>query len=180
MNWIKELEKINSEVKETFGALTVEKLHAKPDSRKWSVAENLQHLIQVNESYFPIFERLQKGTFQHAFIGNFGFFRKLFGNMIYKSVADGGKKKIKTFPLWEPKSIDKDEDIVEKLLQQQQILNNWIVTLQPWIEKEAIIHSPANKVIVYTLPKALDIIVAHEKRHLNQAKVALKKISQKS
>ncbi|WP_291785077.1 DinB family protein [Cecembia sp.] len=169
MEWIEALEKINVEVQESFGTLSKEKLYAKPDPEKWSIAENLQHLIQVNESYFPIFSRLEKGNLHQTFIGKIAFFRNIFGNMIYASVSDGGKKKVKTFPLWEPKGLEKEEDIVEKFLQQQEVLKQWIDRLQPCLEKEAVIHSPANKLIVYNLSKALDIMVAHEKRHLDQA-----------
>jgi hypothetical protein len=173
MSWKEQVNQVSKEVQAEFGDLSNVQIYIRTEPNKWSVAENLQHLIQVNESYFPIFERLEKETFQHAFIGKFEFFRNLFGNMIYQSVADGGKKKVKTFPLWEPKFNDKDEDVIEKFLQHQETLKNWIEILQPWIEKDAVIHSPANKIIVYTLPKALDIIVAHERRHLEQAKKAL-------
>jgi len=169
MNWKEELDHISKEVNEKFGALSKEQLFAQPDPKRWSIAQNLQHLIQVNESYFPIFNRLEKRDLPQPFIGKIAFFRKLFGNMIYQSVSDGGKKKVKTFPLWEPSILEKEEDILGKFLEQQEALKQWIERLQPFIEKEAVIHSPANKLIVYTLPKALDIIVAHERRHLDQA-----------
>ncbi|MGY6741257.1 MAG: DinB family protein [Cecembia sp.] len=169
MNWKEELDHISKEVNEKFGALSKEQLFAQPDPKRWSIAQNLQHLIQVNESYFPIFNRLEKRDLPQPFIGKIAFFRKLFGNMIYQSVSDGGKRKVKTFPLWEPKNLENDGDILGKFLEQQEALKQWIDRLQSFIEKEAVIHSPANKLIVYTLPKALDIIVAHEKRHLDQA-----------
>lgn len=169
MDWIKDLDHISKEVNEKFGALSKEQLFAQPDPKRWSIAQNLQHLIQVNESYFPIFNRLDKGDLPQSFIGKIPFFRNLIGNMIYQSVSDGGKKKVKTFPLWEPSILEKEENILGKFLKQQEALKQWIDRLQPFIEKEAVIHSPANKLIVYTLPKALDIIVAHERRHLDQA-----------
>ncbi|MFD2201090.1 DinB family protein [Shivajiella indica] len=169
MNWEQELDEISQKVKIQFGNLEKEKLFQKPNENSWSIAENIHHLIQVNESYFPIFSRLQKGDLPQAFIGKFSFFRNLFGNMIYQSVSDGGKKKVRTFPLWEPKATEQYEDILQKFFDQQEVLKLWIRQLKPWIEKEEVIHSPANKIIVYTLPKALDIIVAHEKRHLDQA-----------
>jgi hypothetical protein len=41
------------------------------------------------------------------------------------------------------------------------------------LEKGTVISSPANKYIVYKLETAFDIIVAHEERHLEQAKEVL-------
>jgi hypothetical protein len=48
--------------------------------------------------------------------------------------------------------------------------------LEPLIEKNVTIHSPAGKMIVYKLEKAFDIIVSHERRHLNQARELHSKI----
>jgi hypothetical protein len=42
------------------------------------------------------------------------------------------------------------------------------------VENGTIISSPANKNIEYKLETAFDIIVAHEKRHLEQAREVLK------
>lgn len=171
--WIQEINTISSEVEHLFGALSTEVLHHKPNPATWSIAENLQHLITLNSSYFPIFKQLKNGTIRRPFVGKFGFFTKLFGNMIFKSVSDGGKKKIKTFPLWEPKIFDSQASIVADFLAHQEALKTHIKSLQLFIEKDSVIYSPANQLIVYTLPKALDIIVAHEQRHLEQAKQLL-------
>jgi len=172
-NWILELDKISFDVKENFGGMDKATLFRKVDKSIWSIAENLEHIIKVNASYFPIFQKLKNNTFQGAFISKIGFFSKLFGDMIYKSVSDGGKKKIKTFSLWEPKIEDNRTDIVEKFLSHQKELKGWINEMEIFIEKGTIIHSPANSLIVYSLPQALDIIVAHEKRHLDQARRSL-------
>ena len=174
INWILALDEISQEVKESFKELDKETILRKPDNKNWSIAENLEHLMKVNSSYFPIFQKLKAGTFHGAFISRIGFFSKLFGNMIYKSVSDGGKKRVKTLTLWEPKIKDENSEIVEKFLSHQEKLKGWIKEMEKFINKEEIIHSPANSLIVYSLPKALDIIVAHEKRHLDQARRNLK------
>ena len=167
---ISELEEITKGVKNSFSILEDDLLFKKPNAGTWSIAENLEHLIILNSSYFPIFEKVKKGTLQSAFISKIGFFTKMFGNMIYKSVSDGGKKKVKTFPLWEPKLYsDQDEPILEKFYDHQKILKQKIREIEPFLGKGIIIHSPANKIVVYSLDKALEIIVAHEKRHLEQA-----------
>jgi len=174
INWILALDEISQEVKESFKELDKETIFRKPDNKNWSIAENLEHIMKVNGSYFPIFQKLNAGTFHGAFISKIGFFSKLFGNMIYKSVSDGGKKRVKTFSLWEPQIQDENSEIVEKFLSHQAELKGWIKEMEKFINKGEIIHSPANSLIVYSLPQALDIIVAHEKRHLDQARRNLK------
>ena len=168
--WIDSINNITKEAIEEFITLSVEKMHHKPNAETWSIAENFEHLITINQTYFPIFKKLKHGSFQGAFISKFPYFSNLFGNLIYKSVSDGGKKKAKTFPLWEPKVTKGDATVLERFQNHQEDLKNWIIELEPFLEKKTIIHSPANKLIVYSLEKAIDIIVAHEQRHLDQAK----------
>ncbi|GAB2607327.1 DinB family protein [Belliella aquatica] len=175
--YISELEQISKDVKSSFSGLSKEVLYQKPDSKNWSIAENLAHIIVLNSSYFPIFQRLKNGNLNNAFVSKISFFPKVIGDMIFKSVSDGGKRKVKTFPLWEPKtSLDQKEDILDKFIEHQKELSTWIDDLQPFLEQRTIIHSPANKLIVYSLNKAFEIIIAHEKRHFDQAKNVLNQI----
>lgn len=168
--WTESVDQITQEAINSFVNIPLENIHLKPNPKIWSIAENIEHLITINKTYFPILERLKNGTYQGAFIGRFPFFTNLFGDMIFKSVSDGGKKKQKTFPLWEPKIQQGDDTILERFKQHQEELKSWIVQMEPLIKKNQIIHSPANKLIVYSLEKAIEIIIAHEHRHLDQAK----------
>ena len=51
----------------------------------------------------------------------------------------------------------------------QEVIKKLIQDNQPLLEKDVVIPSPANRYIVYKLRKAIEVIVAHEERHLNQA-----------
>lgn len=176
-SYISELDKISLDAKSAFSNLTPETLHQKPDSKNWSIAENLEHIIVLNSSYFPIFKKLQNGNFSGAFVSKISFFPKVIGDMIFNSVSDGGKRKVKTFPLWEPQiSSAQKDDILEKFIEHQKELSEWVNDLHPFLEQRTIIHSPANKLIVYSLNRAFEIIIAHEKRHLDQAKNVLNQI----
>lgn len=171
--YIISLDAITAEVRQEFEDLPEEKLHLSPDNNQWSIAQNLAHLIVVNSSYYPIFQKLKDGTYSGAFIGKIPFFPRLFGNMIYKSVSDGSKKKVKTFPLWEPDKLEPGNDIIGRFISHQEELKNWIYQMEPFVNQKRIIHSPANRLIVYSLKHALQIVVAHEWRHLEQAKKVL-------
>lgn len=178
-SWIDNFHFISKEVETHFAGLNVETLYAKPHPQQWSIAENLQHLITINRSYYPIFDNLKRGTYHGAFIGRFPFFTKMFGDMVFKSISDGGKKKYKTFPLWEPKVEIGDPEIIGRFMAHQREFEDKIQEMIPFLEKKAVIHSPANKLIVYTLERAFDIITAHELRHLDQAKRALEAVTNK-
>ncbi len=178
--YIISLDAITAEVRQEFEDLPKAELHLNPSAKNWSIAQNLAHLIVINSSYFPIFQKLKDGTYRGAFIGKIPFFPRLFGDMIYKSVSDGGKKKVKTFTLWEPEKLESGEDIIGRFISHQDEMKNWIYQMEPFVLQKRVIHSPANKLIVYSLEQALQIIIAHEWRHLDQAKNVLQNIKKEN
>ena len=62
--WKEQIEKNTQGFIEHFGVLTAEELNWKPDPKTWSIAQNISHLIQFNETYFPILESLQKEKYK--------------------------------------------------------------------------------------------------------------------
>ncbi len=176
-HWTTQLDQVTEAIKNEFGNLSGEDLNKKPSPGQWSIAQNLDHLIVINESYYPIFKQLHEGTFQLPFMGKLGFYVKWVGNMILKAVEPERSKKIKTQSIWEPSTSTIDADIVEKFVAHQEQLKKHIQSCSGFIEAGVVIYSPASKAILYTLEQAFTIIVSHEKRHLGQAREVLASLS---
>ncbi|WP_118972735.1 DinB family protein [Taibaiella koreensis] len=176
--WQQKLDELSREFRERFADLPEDELKRKPNAQTWSIAENMQHLITVNESYFPLLEQLKGGTYKPPFLSRIPFFVKFMGNTLLKSVEPARKNKMRTFPMWEPVAADIHGDIVTDFEKHQSALKQAIAAAAPFLEKDTVIASPVNRNIVYTLEKAFDIIVTHEERHLNQAIEAFEVIYQ--
>lgn len=174
--WEKEINETTELVKTNFGDLNAEKLNWKSNAQTWSIAENLDHLIKTNESYYPIIKAIRSGNQHLPFLAKFSIITNFFGNLIAKSVSPDRKKKVKTFPVWEPAKGNISADIVAKFTKHQQELIAFINNAEDLLDKQTLISSPANKMIVYKLEKAFDILVSHEKRHFNQALEVLEKL----
>jgi len=174
MNWIKELDKITKDVELIFSSLTATELSWKPNSESWSIAQNLEHLIVVNETYYPILSALKNGTYKQPLISNFGFIVSFFGKTVLKAVQPDRMKKMKTFPIWEPSNGEVKNDILLRFRNHQNELKQQINDAEIFLNKGIVIASPANRNIVYKLETAFDIIVTHEHRHLEQTKEVLK------
>jgi len=168
-HWVVQLNGIVEKFQETFGNLTPNELNWKPNPSSWSVGQIMDHLITINESYYPIFKNAEARRRRLPFYSKFSFVTSFLGNMILKSVDPTQKRKTKTFPIWEPATSDIRHDILDKFIQNQSVMINLIKNSQELLENKTVIHSPASVNIVYTLERAFDIIVAHEKRHFNQA-----------
>jgi hypothetical protein len=172
-NWTTELDSITEQFISQFGTLTNEQLNWKPDPNTWSIAQNLDHLIVVNETYYPVLNSLKEGKYKAPFISKIRFLVSFFGKTILKAVQPDRRKKMKTFPIWEPGVTQIEGDILKKFENHQKELKQKIEDAKELADKGAIISSPANRNIVYKLETAFDIMVSHEKRHLEQAKEVL-------
>ncbi len=172
-NWSAQLDDVTKQVFESFGSLTIEQLNWKPNAHTWSIAQNIQHLIVVNESYYPILNALRSGSYKPPFLSKIGFVVSLLGKTILKAVKPDRKDKMKTFPIWEPTSGNLNGNVLTQFQQHQAKLETEIDSAKKFIEEGVVIASPANKNIVYKLETAFDIIVSHEQRHFEQAKEVL-------
>jgi hypothetical protein len=175
-NWVAEIDNLTAAFMSDFGELSADELNWKVNSDTWSIAQNIEHLIIINESYVPIIESAQSSTLKLPFISKFGFMVNMLGNAILKSSGPDRRKKIKTFPVWTPSQSDIPGDILKRFQSQQERLKAQIQDSVKLIENGAVIFSPANNMIVYKLETAFDIIVAHEKRHLEQSREVLNEI----
>lgn len=168
--WLSKVDEITRSFQNTFGHLNEHELNWKPNGKTWSVAQNIHHLITINETYYPVVKSVREGSQKLPWIASVKFMVRFFGNFILDSVEPTRKRKMKTFPLWEPSQSNINSDIVEQFIRHQNELKNLIQSSQDLLEKGVIISSPANRTIVYTLARAFDIIITHEVRHFNQAK----------
>lgn len=171
--WNDTIDIITNNFLREFGALNSVQLNLKPDSNTWSIAQNIDHLIVINQSYYPVIQSVRDRSFKLPFIGTVGFFVNFLGSFILKSVQPDRKRKMKTFPIWEPSKSEIAGDIIARFKNHQNVLKELIDNCNDLVESGTVISSPVNKNIVYKLETAFDITVTHEQRHFEQAKEVL-------
>jgi hypothetical protein len=169
MDWIKQINEITTKFEDSFQELDSKALNYKVSPETWSIAQNIDHIIKINQTYVPILEELKSGELKSPIHAKLGFIVNFFGRFILNSVHPDRKTKIKTFSIWQPSQSEIGGDILNQFKTHQEELKKMIIDCKELVEKEAVICSPANKMIVYKLSTAFDIIVTHELRHYNQA-----------
>jgi hypothetical protein len=168
-SWRNRIDEVTNEFKKNFSQFSEEKMNFKPNIQTWSIAQNINHLIVTNSSYFPIIEKIRTGNYRTGCLSKFSFINNFFGNLILGSVKADRKRKIKTFPVWEPGSSN-FKDILNQFEEHQNKLKKLITESEDLLMKGQVVASPANKNISYKLELAFEIMVNHEFRHLEQAK----------
>ena len=171
--WISRIDQTTSDFESSFNQLTTDQLNWQPNATTWSIAQNIDHLIVINKTYFPVIEELKAGRYQLPWTARFGFLVNFFGKFILKAATPNRKNRTKTFPIWEPTQSSISESILADFKKHQEELKEVVINSQDLIQAGAVISSPANKYIVYQLATAFEIITLHEQRHLEQAKEVL-------
>ena len=173
--WKDSIDSITKSFNDEFQILDKKELNWKPNPNTWSVAQIIEHLIVTNKSYYPIFEQLKSNNYKLPVMAKLSFLADVFGNLILKTVSPEYKRKTKTFPVWQPETGNIDTNILSEFSNEQKRLKDEIDDCKELIQQNKILSSPANKNIFYRIDKTFDILIAHEKRHFNQA-VQVKKL----
>lgn len=171
--WQLEIDHVTKTCLTHFGGLTPEQLNWTPHTHTWSIAQNLAHLIRLNESYFPTFNRLKAGNYTPPFWAKVPLLPERLGKLLLKTVQPTSKKKIKTAPLWEPDPAQNTLKILATFQQHQKQLKAHLLPMAPLLSRRVVICSPAHKHIAYPLETAICILITHEKRHVQKAKELL-------
>ncbi len=166
--WQMELANIAWEFEKTLENSELAELNQKPMPNAWSVSEVIDHLINVNTSYFSTFDQIIKKEYKTPLMGRIPILGRKVGSLILSAMSS--PKKTETFKMWEPSSRFYDNSLFDKFYDQQHELSSYVQKLEPFLNKQLMISSPANKWVVYELDQAIEIIMAHEKRHLGQIK----------
>jgi hypothetical protein len=164
------IESITRSFRDEFGDLTSENLNRKPRPDAWSIGQVIHHLITVNKTYFPIVDAVRKGNYKIPFWGRSEAIAGFLGNSLLKYVGPDYKPRTKTFAVWQPSSSAIDADIVSQFIIHQSELIRFIKSCEDLVARGVVISSPGSRFVVYKLEKAFEIIVAHEQRHLVQAR----------
>ncbi len=173
---ITRIDKLTADFINSFGSLTNEQLNWKPLLKTWSIAQNIEHLIIVNESYYRMIESIRKDNYRPPFISKINFITSFWGKVLLKSLSPDRKRKIKTFSIFEPKKSEISSNIFKRFEEAQKELKTLVNNSQDLILNGAVISNSAKKIIVYKLETAFEIIIIHEQRHFNQSKEVYNKL----
>lgn len=167
------IDRITAEFFQNFGELNTEQLNWKPSPQVWSIAQNIEHLLLVNESYYPVIWKAFKNNDQLPFHARIEFVVRYIGKSLLAAAGPNNKRKVKTYKAWQPDTGIVGSDVLRRFIEQQASLKQLLKNSKILFEKGRLISSPVNSNIVYPLEMAFEVLVVHEERHLNQAKEVL-------
>lgn len=169
MGLFEDLRQISESVQTSFGKLQETQLNWKPSPEIWSIAQCLDHVIISNKTYFPTFVQLADGTKRQRKRERLPLLPSVWGNWLQRSMSADAKHKQAAPEVFQPSQTSLSSEIIDRFSEHQMVLKDLIERLDKLDHKEIIITSPANQMMTFSLKNACQLLIEHERRHLNQA-----------
>lgn len=167
---IARLRTVATEAREAFGQHTPQQLNWKPAADSWSIAQCFEHLSKTNELYFPVLEEIVAGRRRSSFLEKYSPLSGFWGKFLVKAIQPESARKLKTTQKFQPSASDIDAGVIEKFGDEQERLIGLIEATRNLDLRRVIITSPFNSLVTYNLLDAYRAVLAHERRHLAQAR----------
>lgn len=167
---IGQLKRVSEEATDSFSSLTPEQLNWKPSANEWSIAQCFEHLIVSNAGYIPLIEKVVRGEHKPSLKERVPVLPRFFGSMVLKAVQPQGQRKYKAGRGFQPSTSSIGSDIITRFTTQQAQLAERMQSTTDLDLRNIIVTSPVASFVTYSLLDAYRIVVAHEQRHLAQAK----------
>jgi hypothetical protein len=170
---IADVAEVTRRAQRTFGDLGATELNRTPAPGEWSIAQCLEHLILINAGYFPVLERVARGTWTPSLAERLPLLPRLLGKMVLALVQPDSKRKVQASPEFRPSASTIPADIVARFAAHQDVLARHMEAAARRDVAGTIITSPVARYITYSVLDAYRIIVAHERQHMAQAERVL-------
>ena len=170
---VSEMTTIADHAQLTFGNLSARQLNWKPSNEGWSIGQCFDHLITANKAYIPIIEQVLMGTKPSTSWEKIPLLPNLFGKLLIKYLSPQSTRKLKAPEVFKPSSSSIDQDIISRFIELQKQMILLMKRTEGFNLSGIKITSPALRFVTYSMIDAYEIIVVHEKRHVQQAERVL-------
>ena len=162
-----DLNTVTAEVERLRATLSEAQCIWKPEPDVWNVLECFRHLITTDELYFP---NLRAAIEKAPREGSSAPYRpSFFGKTFIRYVSPESTRKIKTFRMFEPPPALTDVAVFQQFIDHQDELAALIRQADGIDLNRNKLSSPASRFVRFSAGEGLTLLVAHQRRHLQQA-----------
>ena len=164
------LSALNQAFRELLETIDPQDLGWSPSKGVWSVALILEHLCVVESSYFPVFMAVKQGNYRGTLLGRWSWLSHKVGAYLFQTMDASRRTKIKVPTVWQPRSSSQSaQTVLREFWEHTERLESELKGFTPEMLSR-VIASPASSLLNYRMDMAIQIILAHRLRHLQQMK----------
>jgi hypothetical protein len=153
-----------------LGGLDETQLNWRPDATRWSVAQCLEHLLSANRQMFAAIDAALDPSRPRTVWQRMPILPGVFGSLMVKSQSPQATRKFTAPPKARPASSALDARIVERFAASQHEAAARTRALALHDLARVVMVSPFASFITYSVLDGLRLVVAHQRRHFEQAR----------
>ena len=165
-----EIDAVSRDAEATFGDLTAPQLNWKPAPHRWSVAQCFDHLIRINSQMLDGMARALDPATPKALVQRLPGLPRVFGRVMIRSLSPATTRKLIAPASSSPSTSDLGGDIIVRFVGTQVAMRERLRSFEHDAIAVTTMVSPFVSVVAYSVLDACRIIVAHERRHFEQAR----------
>ena len=154
----------------TFGGFDARQLNWRPDATRWSVAQCFEHVLTANRLMLKAAESALDEAQPRTVWQRLPILPVVFGRLLVRSQAPEATRKYTASPQAQPATSDIATDIIPRIAEQHRTAIAWVDRLDDGRAARTIMTSPFIRVITYSILDGLRLMVAHDRRHFEQAR----------
>jgi hypothetical protein len=166
------LQGVSRQTEATFGALSGAQLNWRPDATRWSVAQCVEHLLTSGNQIRRAAEDALSGGRPRTVWERLPILPRVGGRLLIRSLAPEAARTLAAPAAAQPAS-DISADVVRRFVEQHDQLIAWVNALDEEHAARVIMTSPYVDVVTYSVLDACRILIAHDRRHFEQARQAM-------
>ena len=163
---LEELEMVDAFYTEHFKHLSLKQLHWKPDQKTWSIAQNVEHIILVDNGYIAHMEKILTKSKNQQKSPKEDFQSDWMGNRFKKALDPDSNEKFKSPKIFNPS--ENPNHVESRLYESSRSLKSFI---QKSAQYNLNIRIPLleSRLIRLRLGDRLKTLIMHKIRHFKQA-----------
>ena len=164
------LDEVARETQATFGGFDGRQLNWRPDEARWSVAQCFEHLLTANRLMFRTMEDALNDARPRTVWQRLPVLPVILGRMLIRSQAPNAVRKFTAPSKAQPATSAIAADVIQRFVEQHRDAVAWVQALDERAAGRAIMTSPFIRVVTYSVLDGWRLVVAHDRRHFEQAR----------
>jgi hypothetical protein len=164
------LDDVAQQAQVTFGGFDARQLNWRPDAARWSVAQCFEHLLTTNRLMFQAAEDALNNARPRTFWQRLPVLPGVVGRMMIRSQAPSATRKFTAPSQAQPATSDIAPDIIQRFVAQNRDAVARVRALNEPDAVRAIMTSPFIRVVTYSVLDGWRLMLAHDRRHFEQAR----------
>jgi uncharacterized damage-inducible protein DinB len=164
-----ELERTVADVRTSFGRLDARQLNWRPGADAWSVAQCAEHLVHTNREVCRVIHNASDPAHGKTIWQRLPLLPRVYGRMLVASQGPRVTRKFTAPAAAAPSASAIEAGILKRFVDGQQEVIALARALAGRDPARVVMVSPFNRFITYSVLDGLRLIVAHERRHYEQA-----------